>query len=153
MSQITFDRFRQMAEAEGLKARDCGNGHWQIIGPLVVNYYPDAKGGPTIYVRGTHRSTTKGGPKKAIQAAKIPPPKTKLTERDQSLNRLHKRRMLKKDPRCYWCKKKLDRRAATVDHVVPLGRGGSNNPNNLVLSCLGCNQGRGSDMPEVASES
>lgn len=37
----------------------------------------------------------------------------------------------------------------TVDHVVPLSRGGADGPSNWVLSCLQCNQRKG-DM--TASE-
>lgn len=36
---------------------------------------------------------------------------------------------------------------ATLDHVVPLSRGGSHNPGNLVSACLSCNQRKGSMLP------
>lgn len=36
-----------------LVVKDNGNGHWQILGgPRIVNYYPFAKRGPTVYVCG-----------------------------------------------------------------------------------------------------
>ena len=34
-------------------------------------------------------------------------------------------------------------RQATVDHIVPRARGGSNRPSNLVTCCAGCNAKRG----------
>jgi 5-methylcytosine-specific restriction endonuclease McrA len=32
---------------------------------------------------------------------------------------------------------------ATVDHIVPLSKGGSNEPWNMVLACLDCNEAKG----------
>ncbi|SRR5258708_7584379 len=42
--------------------------------------------------------------------------------------------------KCYYCKRKL----ATyhVDHVIPLSRGGSNGPENLVIACPSCNSSK-----------
>jgi hypothetical protein len=38
---------------------------------------------------------------------------------------------------------KADPRQATIDHVVPLSNGGTNDEDNLVLACRECNQLRG----------
>jgi 5-methylcytosine-specific restriction protein A len=43
---------------------------------------------------------------------------------------------------CHWC----GRIATTVDHVLPLARGGSNDLDNLVPSCKPCNYRRGGLM-------
>lgn len=40
--------------------------------------------------------------------------------------------------KCYYCDVKL-KRGYHVDHVIPLGRGGSNYPSNLVCACPKCN--------------
>jgi 5-methylcytosine-specific restriction endonuclease McrA len=45
---------------------------------------------------------------------------------------------------CVYC----DRRATTVDHVVPLAAGGSNDISNLVPACGSCNSSKG-DTPLV----
>lgn len=34
----------------------------------------------------------------------------------------------------------LDQRTATLDHVVPLARGGAHDPGNLVVACAPCNR-------------
>jgi 5-methylcytosine-specific restriction endonuclease McrA len=43
--------------------------------------------------------------------------------------------------RCACCGK---RRKLTVDHIVPLARGGSNGPTNLQMLCVSCNSSKGS---------
>src|SRR6266478_5013751 len=47
---------------------------------------------------------------------------------------------------CYWCNCTLDN-TYHVDHVVPLARGGSNFPENIVIACPHCNQSRGAKLP------
>jgi 5-methylcytosine-specific restriction endonuclease McrA len=45
--------------------------------------------------------------------------------------------------RCGWC----GARATTVDHIVPLARGGARlDPANLIASCGRCNYGRTSNL-------
>ena len=47
---------------------------------------------------------------------------------------------------CRWCRQPYGR--FHVDHVIPIARGGSSDPSNLVLSCSRCNQRRGSKLVE-----
>lgn len=42
--------------------------------------------------------------------------------------------------KCAYCRMKP---AETIDHVHPLTKGGSNNPNNLVPACFSCNSSKG----------
>lgn len=42
--------------------------------------------------------------------------------------------------RCAYCGTKLTRKTASADHVIPLGRGGTNWIDNIVPACLPCNQ-------------
>lgn len=41
--------------------------------------------------------------------------------------------------RCYYCGHKVPWRKHHVDHVIPLIKGGSNGPSNLVIACPTCN--------------
>ena len=51
---------------------------------------------------------------------------------------------------CAYCRQPFDEeRPATVDHVVPRSRGGSNELDNLVAACRPCNQAKGA-MSAVA---
>jgi 5-methylcytosine-specific restriction endonuclease McrA len=47
---------------------------------------------------------------------------------------------------CWWCSRKLNAKWE-VDHRIPLSRGGSNGPENIVISCVPCNRRKGAKMP------
>lgn len=48
--------------------------------------------------------------------------------------------------KCYWCHKKVDTKYH-VDHVIPLAKGGTNWPSNIVIACPYCNQSKGCKLP------
>jgi 5-methylcytosine-specific restriction endonuclease McrA len=48
--------------------------------------------------------------------------------------------------RCFWCQEKVGR-SYHVDHVMPISRGGSNGPENIVIACASCNLSKGAKMP------
>lgn len=54
---------------------------------------------------------------------------------------------VKQDGCCYWCSVDLGDRYE-VDHYIPLAKGGTNNPDNLVLACQTCNASKGAKMPD-----
>lgn len=52
--------------------------------------------------------------------------------------------------RCRYCESRVAFADATYDHVVPRARGGATVWNNVVISCLSCNQRKGNRTPEEA---
>ena len=44
---------------------------------------------------------------------------------------------------CAHCGKKLTTKTMTIEHIIPLSRGGTNDPENLVALCYDCNQKKG----------
>jgi 5-methylcytosine-specific restriction endonuclease McrA len=49
--------------------------------------------------------------------------------------------------KCQYCGRKvIDNIVLHVDHLIPVSKGGTNNPNNLITSCSECNQGKGADV-------
>lgn len=48
--------------------------------------------------------------------------------------------------KCYYCKVKVGKNYH-VDHVIPLVRGGSDGPENLVIACSTCNQRKNKKLP------
>lgn len=49
--------------------------------------------------------------------------------------------------RCYYCGRTLSLKAARLDHVVPLSKGGTDNADNLVLCCNACNRSKDCLLP------
>jgi 5-methylcytosine-specific restriction endonuclease McrA len=48
--------------------------------------------------------------------------------------------------KCYWCLSPVGK-TYHVDHVVPLAKGGSNGPENIVIACPSCNVRKGAELP------
>lgn len=48
---------------------------------------------------------------------------------------------------CYYCGKKFPYKQLTMDHLVPLARGGRSTKDNLVPSCKECNTQKQSLLP------
>jgi len=53
--------------------------------------------------------------------------------------------------KCYYCHKKLGK-SYHVDHIVPITRGGSNDPDNLVITCHHCNESKNDRLPHEFPE-
>ncbi|MHC5779219.1 HNH endonuclease [Nostoc sp.] len=51
--------------------------------------------------------------------------------------------------KCFWCSCELTPETLTIDHLVPLSKGGSNKLKNLRATCARCNQTRGNAMPVI----
>jgi 5-methylcytosine-specific restriction endonuclease McrA len=138
------------AQGRGLSIKDCGNGHIQIIGgPLLVNYYPTSKR-RSVYIGGTTRRYEHITPERAVDLCFEAPAirREYISDRKGNYRPLRKR-MLRKDPHCHWCRCDLNINNSTADHVIPLQRGGLDNENNIVLACEPCNTKRGHSMPEL----
>jgi 5-methylcytosine-specific restriction endonuclease McrA len=53
---------------------------------------------------------------------------------------------------CHWCKRRwTNRRKPTLDHVVPLSKGGENTLQNSVCACLRCNTSKNSRLVNPAT--
>jgi 5-methylcytosine-specific restriction endonuclease McrA len=48
---------------------------------------------------------------------------------------------------CHHCGKKFRAKDLTMDHLIPLARGGESVKSNVVTSCLPCNQEKGLESP------
>lgn len=143
---------RSAAKQRGAQVADCGNGHFQIRGRLLVNYYPSSKK-RTAYVAGTTHGKTHVSPTEAVAMAFDAPPieRGQKAKRSKNTKKARARIIARNGPNCHWCQAMLTLETSTLDHVIPISRGGLNNPNNMVLACEPCNKGRGNAMPEVYS--
>lgn len=48
---------------------------------------------------------------------------------------------------CHYCGKKFTPKELTMDHIVPLARGGTSTPGNIVPSCRNCNRDKKLETP------
>ncbi len=48
---------------------------------------------------------------------------------------------------CHYCEKKFKPSDLTMDHIVPLARGGTSSKSNLVPACKPCNENKKLDTP------
>ncbi len=49
--------------------------------------------------------------------------------------------------RCYFCEKKVKFKELTMDHLLPLSRGGKSSKDNIVPCCKSCNSRKKSMLP------
>lgn len=72
-------------------------------------------------------------------------PPEERAEKMCAFDRVQTRKALfRRESRCCWCHRQLIMETATIEHVRPLSRGGSNDIDNLRLACEPCNKRRGS---------
>lgn len=56
------------------------------------------------------------------------------------------RLLVEQNGRCRYCRTPFTttgKTRATIDHVIPLAKGGTHTPDNIVLACLSCNSSKG----------
>lgn len=148
----TYRQIEQIAGQYGVRVEEKGPGHYQIHGPLLVHYWPHSRN-RTAYVNNTRTKKTEVSPAEAVKMAVTLPPFEKLKGRRKSTLHARKRKRWIKDRGvCHWCGDPVTEENATIDHVIPLGRGGIDNCANMVLACRDCNEWRGHDMPEIAEK-
>jgi 5-methylcytosine-specific restriction enzyme A len=49
--------------------------------------------------------------------------------------------------RCHYCRRQVGPKALTMDHVVPLGRGGTSSRGNVAPACKDCNNRKKGMLP------
>lgn len=142
-------KLRRAAEARGLEVIDRGNGHWQLKGPLLVNYYPDSKS-KSAYVAGTKKARKGVTPEEAVAMCFEAPQFQGEKDKRKKNSRSKRAALIRKGvTACYWCGKPLTLDRSTLEHKIPLAIGGLDNANNRTLACADCNHSRGSNMSEL----
>jgi len=144
---MDFNHIKKIAERFGIQAELKGFGHVHLKGIVLVNYYPDSRR-QSAYIAGTNRAFHGMTVETAVMLA-MQPRSTGVKEERGNQTRA-KRRMLRRDARCYYCKRELRASTATVDHRIPLSGGGLDNNNNRVLACADCNRAKADSMPKTA---
>jgi 5-methylcytosine-specific restriction endonuclease McrA len=72
-------------------------------------------------------------------------------KRARELARLAKKKRWWLDKRaagvCHYCQNRFSPDKLTMDHIVPLARGGTTTPGNVVAACLNCNRQKSVSTP------
>lgn len=153
---MLVDELKKLAAVAGVEVEDpafhAKNGHYKIHGKLLVNYYP-LSANRTAYVDGTTKGIKGVSPADAIAMAMSEPKLVAPHLKDERARNSRAIRFKMMNGRisvpCHWCGKEIDLETSTIEHVIPLDRGGLDNANNRVLACSPCNTARGNSMPEL----
>jgi 5-methylcytosine-specific restriction endonuclease McrA len=128
------------------------NGHYKIHGQLLVNYYP-LSSKKTAYVAGTTKGIQNVSPAQAIKMSQERPKRVAADIKDSrnTNSRKIRQRLLRGrlECICHWCPAIITLDTSTLEHIIPLDRGGLDNDNNRTLACYKCNNDRGNSMPEL----
>jgi 5-methylcytosine-specific restriction endonuclease McrA len=148
MSGTVFSQIKAIAKKHGVECEIKPNNHVQVRGSILVNWYPLSRK-QTMYVAGTTQGVERATPTQVIEAAigkRLPQIRTVKRKKDYSRV---KRWLWDRRPFCHWCGAGLTVEQGTVDHVIPLSKGGLNSRNNYVLACQPCNNKRAADIPKL----
>jgi len=124
-----------LAKKKGVECVVKANGHVQLKGDLLVNYYPESKK-QTAYVAGTTAGKKRVSPEEAIEMC-FKAPELIGRKDNRSANSKRKRQALFKKGvnKCHWCGVDITVDSSTLEHIIPLARGGLDNANNRALAC------------------
>lgn len=139
---------RVAAESRGVEYIELPNGHIQLRGPLLVNYYPGSKS-RSAYVAGTKKAAKNVKPEEALAMCFEAPAFQGAKDERGGNSRKRRAKMLQKIRCCHWCGNPLTLDNSTIEHIIPLAIGGLDNANNRTLACKPCNESRGCSMPEL----
>lgn len=131
-------------ESYGLKMKQCNEHHWQIgSAEFFINYYPSTG---TVYVNGMQKGMrlTLDEALDLARDANAVLPAARGAKRQQNTH--HKDRIYRYNNQCALCKAFMHYEDASVDHIIPLSRGGSNRFDNLQLAHKWCNREKGNDV-------
>lgn len=120
--------------------------HWQINGVILINHYPLSKR-RTAYIQNTTEGISNVGVKQVLKWANNPSkiPRNKLPTKVKRKNnyRSEKRQLISSGVcDCFWCKKPL-MDDYTLEHIIPLSKGGLDCWSNWTLAHLKCNEKHG----------
>ncbi len=141
---VRFETFLKKCQQKGLQAKECSPWHWQVLGgKFLVNYF-HGKNGASIHLGKTNHSIA-GSDELAIKYANELP-KIEPSKRKYSGYSKYKKRLFRKSNICSICKKGMNYEDASIDHIIPISKGGMNNPANYQLTHAHCNSQKGDNV-------
>lgn len=142
-----------LAKERNVEYRNLGNGHIQLTGVVLVNYYPSSRK-RSAYISGSSHGIPHCSIEKAVELAANPDGALRhvgiggyIRRRHRATAQRARRRLYRKHKHCHWCRTPLSFWQATINHIIPLSKGGLDQDNNRVIACEPCNHDRENDMP------
>jgi 5-methylcytosine-specific restriction endonuclease McrA len=135
-----LELLRELSKAAGVRLVERPNMHITIIGQQKVDYWPTSAK-HTVYIAQSGARVYGVTPNMAVALACSDT--EKKYKRPASPQTKAKHRLHALDPHCKYCGKELTLEEATVDHIIPLSKGGTNRWHNKVLACSPCNAKKG----------
>lgn len=129
----------------GLEFKKRSKYHYQLKGLFLLNIYPTTR---AVYVQGSNGKTSYSSLEELAELANGDIELSGV-EKGKRVSGGGRRRALwdSGERKCFVCGKEFkNRNEATLEHRVPLSRGGSNRRDNLALSHNECNQSRGNSL-------
>lgn len=102
---------------------------------------PTFRGYPECWICAKHRR------REQRNAGVRPKPPWKAERKSIEWSFETRRRLFKLKQHCHWCGIRLRLDTASVDHIIPISRGGTNLDDNLTLTCRPCNMAKADRMP------
>jgi 5-methylcytosine-specific restriction endonuclease McrA len=87
----------------------------------------------------------------SVRYTRRPPPFVRAMLRSAKHRDWRRKRLKQQGGVCHYCRKPLAEDAATLDHVVPLSKGGYDHWENVVAACGPCNQRKGASEASARS--
>jgi hypothetical protein len=76
--------------------------------------------------------------------------KGKIKHDPKYLGVVSRRKLFQRDKCCTYCLGSFPESYLSVDHIIPLSKGGLNTWTNIITACIACNQKKGARTPEEA---
>jgi hypothetical protein len=151
-----FEWYQEQAKEHGLVVEKTSKDKFRIVNGKSIITFDINRGGrfeDAISAALNKPSTKLPEPRVVFTPPKPKPRVWKLTnELNSEAERSAYRRLLwEREHRCTYCWKLLKLSDSTLDHVIPVKRGGKNTPENMVLSCVPCNSEKGDKLCPTTS--
>jgi hypothetical protein len=145
LTEFELDLYKAAAD-NGMTAKKCGAVHFHLKGIFLLNIYPTTK---SVYVQGANHKTTFTSIHDLLALAKGEKDLSGVTKgKRKDLGKGKRRQLWENGERnCFVCGEKFHFfHEATLEHKIPLSKGGSNRTDNLGLSHESCNHERGNKL-------
>ena len=105
-----------------------------------------------VYRRVKSRTPTRVGPPAARPVLRIAVPEVQLSKKialrtraewNRNRDRIAPYVLARDEWYCQWCDQKLDEDNWSIDHIIPISKGGTNEIHNLQAMCRSCNSIKG----------